>query len=540
LKKYSGFIFVFVAILIVYALGLPTDVMEVDAAQYANISSGMFESREYFQLFCRGDDYLDKPPFLFWICQPFYFVFGVHDWSYKLGSLLFICLGLYSTYRLGKLLYNTETGLVAASILGTTQAWFLITQDVKTDGILASTIIFSVWQWKCFIEQRKWKDLLGFSIGIALSMLTKGPIGFVVPVMVIGSDLLVNRQLKLIFSWKYLVALLIISILLAPMLYGLYVQFDLHPGKTVSGGQVVNSGLRYYFWTQSFGRITGESVWKGNSSPLYFLPELAWSFLPWILFTIQATFMGFKKGFKQNIIPLAGFILPFIALSFSNYKLSHYIFICYPFLAILVAHYLVNLKWKFLSKLLVYLFQVIGLVGIFLVGYCFNIPVIYSLIISVAVLAVAIPLYIKKVPLFFGVLITAIGLNLFLTGFAYPALLEYQSSSKAGQEYLVQQSDKKIPLVEIGVSSFSMEFYAQTKVQYYHTFYDLLITMKTGEYWIYLDEPGYKELQSLPLDVRFHKEFKYYPVSRLSGKFIWPETRDKLVSKTHLVKVYLP
>src|SRR5688572_19095973 len=99
--------------------------MEVDAAQYASISSDMFKSGEYLRLYCRGYDYLDKPPFLFWICQPIYFVFGIHDWSYKLGSLLFIVLGLYSTYRLAKLLYDGETGLIAASILGTTQAWFL-------------------------------------------------------------------------------------------------------------------------------------------------------------------------------------------------------------------------------------------------------------------------------------------------------------------------------------------------------------------------------------------------------------------------------
>lgn len=467
MKKSTGFIFVFVAIIIVYLIGLPIDVMDIDAAQYAGISSEMFKSQEYLQLYCRDYDYLDKPPFLFWVCQPFYFIFGVHDWSFKLGSLLFIFLGIFSTYRLAKLLYDHSTGLFAATILATTQAWFLITQDVKTDGILASTIVFSVWQWKCFSENKKWKHLIGLSIGIGISMLTKGPIGLMVPILVIGSDLLINKKLKVAFSWKYLIALIIITLMLAPMLYGLYIQFDLHPGKVVSGGQVVDSGIRFYFWTQSFGRITGESVWKGNSSPFYFIPELMWSFLPWVLFATQATIIAFRKNFRGNIIPLAGFILPFLALSLSRFKLSHYIFICYPFLAILVAHYLVKLKWTLPSKILSYIFQFAAIAGIFFLGYCFSIPLWTMIAICSGLIISLIFIHTKKTHVhFFSVVVAAIGLNLFLTGFAYPALLEFQGASKAGKEYAFQQPDKKIPLIEVGTWSFSSEFYAQTKVKH--------------------------------------------------------------------------
>jgi len=541
LKNLKGFILVFISILIVYIIGLPIDVMDVDAAQYAGISSDMFNSGEYLKLYCKGNDYLDKPPFLFWINQPFFFIFGVHDWSFKIGSLLFICLGIYSTYRLGKLLYNSETGLFAATILGTTQAWFLITQDVKTDGILASSIIFSIWQWKCFVETRKWKNLIGFSIGIGISMLTKGPIGFIVPTMVMVSDVLINQKIKSVFSWKYMIALLIIVILLAPMLYGLYIQFDLHPGKVVSGGQVVNSGIRYFFWTQSFGRITGESVWKGNSSPFYFLPELMWSFLPWTIFIIQATFKNFRRNLKKNVIPLAGFILPFLALSLSRYKLSHYIFICYPFLAILVANYLVTLKWNIPSKILGYLFQLAAIVGIFFLGYCFAIPWWIMLVITTGILSLIIFIHLKKNQTqFFSIVTAAIGLNLFLTGFAYPALMEFQGSSKAAQEYVSQQPDKKIPLMEVATWSFSMEFYAKSKVKNYAGFSDLMNVEPPGEYWLYMEDKTYQELLSLNIDVRFEKEFKKYSVTRLQPRFIWPETRDALVSKTHLVKVYLP
>jgi 4-amino-4-deoxy-L-arabinose transferase-like glycosyltransferase len=541
LKKPLPFIFIFIAIIIVYLIGLPIDVMDVDAAQYAGISSDMFKSGEYLRLYCKGNDYLDKPPFLFWISQPFFFIFGVHDWSFKLGSLLFICIGIYATYRLGKLLYNKETGLFAAVILATTQAWFLITQDVKTDGILASTIIYSVWQWKCFVDENRWKNLVGLSVGIAISMLTKGPIGLMVPVLIMACELVYTRKKNAILNWKYIVGLLIIVVALLPMLYGLYMQFDRHPGKVVSGGQVVNSGIRYFFWTQSFGRITGESVWKGNSSFLYFFPELTWSFLPWTLFIIQALIRSFRRDLKKNIIPLAGFILPFLALSLSRYKLSHYIFICYPFLALVVANYLVQLKWNLGSKFLGILFQVIAIAAIFFLGYCFQIPIWISLVISTTVIAMVAFIYIKKKQsYFFSIAVAAIGFNFFLTGFIYPALLQFQGSGKAAQEYVQQQPDKKIPLMEVGTWSFSMEFYAQSKVKKYSSLDEAIANEPPGEYWLYMEDKTFADLLSRNITINKQKEFKKYSVTRLQLPFIWPKTRDRLVSKTHLVKVYLP
>ena len=196
------FIFIFIAIVLVYICGLPIDVMEVDAAQYATISSEMFGSGNYLHIYCRGYDYLDKPPFLFWINQIFFFLFGVHDWSFKLGSLLCVLLGIYSTYRLGKLLYDKNTGLISAVIVASTQAWFLMTQDVKTDGILISAITFTVWQWKSFALNKKWSHLIFLSVGIAVGMLTKGPLGFAVPAMVICSDLAVNGQWKMLFGQR--------------------------------------------------------------------------------------------------------------------------------------------------------------------------------------------------------------------------------------------------------------------------------------------------------------------------------------------------
>lgn len=535
------FILIFIAIILVYLCGLPIDIMEVDAAQYATISYEMHESGNYLQIYCRGYDYLDKPPFLFWINQIFFFIFGVHEWSFKLGSLLFVLIGIYSTYQLGKLLYNKNAGLFAATILGSTQAWFLITQDVKTDGILVSTIIFTVWQWKSFILNKKWKHLILLSIGIAVGMLTKGPIGLVVPAMIMITDMALTGQWKMIFSWKYFIAGIIILAALSPMLYGLYLQYDLHPGKEVSNGVKVNSGLRFYFWTQSFGRITGESKWHNNDSFFYFLPEIVWAFLPWTIFIIQSIIVTIKKNVRNNIIPLAGLILPYISLSMSHYKLSHYIFICFPFIALMMGNYFSNRKDNFFSKIITYATQFALFVFIVFLSYCFDISWVYTIIILVGIIVTFILIQKKTTSrVFLTTLIIGLGLNLFLSLFIYPALLEYQSGSRMGKEYALKEPEKKTPLIELATWSFSTEFYAGRIVESCSSI-EQFLAMKTGGYfWLYMNHATYIDLKKTDIQIIEEKEFENFHVTQLKFGFIWPATRKNYISITHLVKVYLP
>ena len=72
------FLFIVVCILL-YLLGWLIPLMEIDAAQYANISREMFNSKQYIQVYDLGKDYLDKPPMLFWLSALSMKIFGVSD-----------------------------------------------------------------------------------------------------------------------------------------------------------------------------------------------------------------------------------------------------------------------------------------------------------------------------------------------------------------------------------------------------------------------------------------------------------------------------
>lgn len=202
--------------------------------------------------------------------------------AYKLPSYLFTLLGVYSVYRLAKHLYDEQTGLVAALILYTCQAFFLFNNDVRTDTLLTANVIFATWQLVRFVDTGKWKFLIAGFAGVGLAMLAKGPIGAIVPGAAIFVHLMMKRQWKKLFQWKWLAGIVVTFLVLLPMTYGLYAQYG-------------SAGPRFFFWTQSFGRITGENAWKNDAGYFYFIHVFGWSMLPWTLIAVAAFFIFWLK-----------------------------------------------------------------------------------------------------------------------------------------------------------------------------------------------------------------------------------------------------
>ncbi|MEJ7588239.1 MAG: hypothetical protein WKI04_11825 [Ferruginibacter sp.] len=160
---------------------------------------------------------------------------------------------------------------------------------------------------------------------------------------------------------------------------GLYRQYDLHPGKIVVG-KTISSGLRFFYWTQSFGRITGENPQKENGSLFFLIQNMVWSFLPWILFFLLGLFASLKNIIQQRFslsdkeegITVSGFVITYLALVRSQVQLPHYIFVAFPFAAIITANFLYGLlynnqwpQWKKpLLMIHVIIFPAMGSLGI--------------------------------------------------------------------------------------------------------------------------------------------------------------------------------
>jgi 4-amino-4-deoxy-L-arabinose transferase-like glycosyltransferase len=523
------------------------DIMELDAAQYALISMEMSINKSFLHVYLYGQDYLDKPPLLFWLSSLSFMLFGISSFAYKLPSVLIAILGIYSLYRFALLWYSKEIALLSALILATCQAMFLMTNDVRTDTILMGLVMFSIWQLSEYLIKSKWSYFILASIGLGGAMMAKGPIALIIPAAAFGTDFLLKRQWRTILNPQWIVMLILIAITLIPMSYGLYTQFDLHPEKTVNGIQGP-SGLRFYYWIQSFGRITGENYWKNGNGCFYFLHTILWDFQPWILLFILAFvskirkifLYRFKIGTNEECISLGGFFFVFIALSMSSYKLPHYIFVLFPFASIITADFIYSLKEKFQSQISILLFAIMQLFWLMiLINFIFFFPpenVLLPLILAILFLLnyyVFINLKGKAERIFIPTIITAIGLNLVMALNFYPNLLKYQASSQVGK-MIAEQNIPKDMFFHYTDLSYSLDFYAKRTTPMVN-----MANLKSVKphSWIFINQNGLKEFNENHISYKTIKVFPAFGITKLSLPFLYAETRSKTIDSNYLIVV---
>jgi len=523
--------------------------MDVDASQYAEMSREMSTNKDYLHLYDRGRDYLDKPPFLFWVSSLSIQAFGANNFGYKLPSILFALLAVYATYRLARLLYDEATGRMAALILATCQGMFLMTNDIRCDTILMGWVITAIWLIKEWDISRKLPYFILGCVCIAFGLMTKGPIAIMVPVFCFASDWILKGEWRKLFRLEYFLGLIIIGLLLIPMSIGLYQQFDLHPEKIVNGKQGV-SGLRFFFWSQSFGRITGESPWNNGADISFLMLNMLWSFLPWIFLFLTGLVINIINLVKQKFhiyqyqewISSGGFILAYLALGSSHYQLPHYIFVVFPLAAIVTASLLRDIyengRYPRLCRILhpahIFIVSLLFLVTLLMLTVVFPAGAV-SVILWVIAFAIWLFIWFRRRKLKGKILwICASGIvliNIFVTNHFYYHLLQYQLGSQVGRFIKIHN----IPADSVASYNVhdplnSISFYAG------HMITNDSPSFNKNEYILTMNY-GLRSLQQKGLNYDIVKSGVFFKVSELTPEFLNPNTRDKAVSDYYLVRL---
>lgn len=529
-----NFFLLLFAAFVVHVLNLRLDVMEVDAAQYAEMSWEMFSTKSFLKIFCLGTPYLDKPPLLFWLNQLSFAVFGINNFSYKLPSFLFAVLGVYSTYRFTKIFYSENIARFATVMLATSQAMFLITNDVRTDTMLLGAVIFSIWQWTEFFQSAKTKNILLGSIGVSLALLTKGPIGLIVVGTAIIPHLILKKEWKKIFDWRVLIGVVVIGIFLLPMCIGLYQQWGM-------------KGLKFYFWTQSFGRITGESEWKNNPDKIFLLHSTAWGMLPWAVFFfvgwIKSGVDLLKKKFPVEIISFSGFTLILIALSFSKFQLPHYIFVVFPLGCVIAAGYFSDaLQNEKQQKI----FFVVHIVVVFLLlvvtaflQWSFGEESNKVFIAAAFLFLLAASVFVLRKNLFLGLSVTIVYINYLLTVFYFPAILKYQPQNDFGRYINQYVNPDNYFICYHFTLDFSTAFYAQhLPFKMFYNAEDLKKTLEEKDSVIAITTAyGLQQMDENKIPYTIIEERRKFPITKAGLKFLFPATRGEVGELIYLVAI---
>ena len=533
------YLFYIILCIVVYIIGsITVPLMEIDSVQYANISREMLLNKSFLQIFDQGKDYLDKPPMLFWTSALSMYIFGINDIAFRLPSIFMAILAIYSTYKFTMLYYAKEIALLAALVLASSQAMFLITHDLKADTMLMAWVILGIWQFSNWLFTKKWVSLIMAFVAVAFGMMTKGPIALMVPIFSFAPHFLIHRNFKLLFKWEYLVGVIIILVLLIPMDIGLYQQFDLHPEK-IMYEKTGTSGLRFFYWTQSFGRITGESVWHENDYFFFLFENLIWGFLPWTLFFIiglvQEFYSLIKNKFRiqshEEWITIPGFLITYTALGISNYQLPHYIYVVLPFVCIIAAKSIYSLITVNENKILKNSISVIN-------------AILFSLVLIILVVLLVIPFklnyYTITINLFIFLtifwysnfkqkqvlpriiqfaLFTILVTNILLNVFFYPKLLEYQLGNSVTKYIQTNKIDKK--------NFYLYKIYGERSLDFYSNYSFQIIedanALKTADYLLIANKLITKDLLTYFNTIETISAFH---VSTLNAAFLNPKTRD--------------
>lgn len=551
MNKLHFFIALFGCVL-VYILGaFSIPLMDIDASQYASISREMLETGSYLQVFDLGKDYLDKPPMLFWLSAFSMKIFGVSDFVYRLPSLVFLGFTLYSCFEFCLIFYARNIAYLATLILASSQALFLISHDVRTDTLLMGWVMLCIWQLAKWDQSNKPIHFFGAILMVAGGMLTKGPIALLVPFLAFCPYWIQKRDWKKFYHPIYILGIMLLALCLAPMSWGLYQQFDQHPGKLINGIPI-ESGLRFFYWTQSFGRYTGENFYREMNYPSFLLENMLWSYLPWILLFISALIYQiiqiFKNGFfkaKQETISFFGFVGVYLVLSRSQAQLPHYIFVVFPLASILTANFFysiidgqnsstkfVRISYYFHSGLFMILFLFTG----FLLFWPFGYAPIY--IWFIWIIGVFLYLYLinqkkglgqKWIQLSW---VTMIFVNISLSLFVYPNLLRFQWGNTVVQEINNKQWPKE-KIVTLGIpNSNALHFYGKKVFPSRSVLGDI----QKGD-WVIADQIYLDSLQVLfPRSNKLYTGYRFH-ISQLTFSFLNPSTRPASLIQYGVLKI---
>src|SRR5882762_114138 len=269
----------------IYAAGMFTPALLDDAdSVHAEAAREMVLRHDWVTLHVNGIRYLEKAPLMYWGVAGSYSLFGVSDWSTRLPLMLGVLGLLFATYALGSQSYGDRGGFYSALVLGTALGPYLFTRFLIPDILVGLWLALSFYFFLRTLKEEPPSRLScwGLAAACGLNVLTKGLIGLVFPVAVIGLYLIFTGNLRHLLRMRLFSSALIFFAVAAP--WHILASLRNPDQGTVHGF------LWFYFVNEHFLRYLNKRVPRDyDTVPLMiFWGLLLLWLLPWIAFLPQA------------------------------------------------------------------------------------------------------------------------------------------------------------------------------------------------------------------------------------------------------------
>ncbi|QRV23693.1 ArnT family glycosyltransferase [Marinomonas foliarum] len=314
--------------------------MDTTEARYGEMARIMFETGNWITpMFDYNVPFWGKPPIFTWLSSLGFELFGVNEFAARVPHLIVGAGVIWLIYKLAKDYFQSSSvGLFAASILASTVSFIILSGAVMTDTALTFSISLSMISfWQAWSNKGKvWGYL--FFIGLALGMLSKGPLAIVLIGISLTIWLLPNGRWKKLWNvlpWGY--GTLIFLVISVPW-------YAIAEYKT--------PGFLDYFIVGEHIKRFIVSGWQGD---LYGTAHertrgTIWvyaiiSMLPWSPLLIIQWIRAIKdnKDVEQSTDGFGGFLFfwmlsPMLLFSFSGNILASYVMPALPATALLIVY----------------------------------------------------------------------------------------------------------------------------------------------------------------------------------------------------------
>lgn len=321
----------------------------------AIVAYTMLESGNWILPLNYGTDMAYKPPFLYWCIAAFSAVLGgVSEYSSRLPSAVSFLAMLWVVFSFFAKRKDTRTAFLASIMLLTSFEVHRAAVACRLDMLQVSLIVISLcllFRW----DEKQCKSVPWLAVLLmACASLTKGPVGSIFPCMVIGVYQLMRGR----SFWKAFLSLAGIGLLsLIPLLVWFWAAYQ------QGGTDFANLMLE-----ENTGRFFNKMSYESHENPLWYnFLTLIWGWIPWTLVLLLSLFclkwknihwlpqgdsfsqrlkIGWTKFRTQSPVQLftwLAILLIFIFYCIPKSKRSVYLLPIYPFMAVLMAEYLLAL-----------------------------------------------------------------------------------------------------------------------------------------------------------------------------------------------------
>jgi len=286
-----------------------------------------------------------KPPLFHWSAALVSELTGaLNETTIRFPSALYATLGVLLIYGLGRALYGAAVALLAGAILATTMAYSDQALSARVDMTLCFFLTLSLVLfyslYRGFLAHWLWYFAFYFIVGIGT--LAKGPLGILLPGLVIAGFLTIKRRWDLIMKFAFHPGV-VLTLLLAGGWYGLAVT---RGGEGFVDRQLLQENLKRFF---------GGS---GHSHPIhYYLPYLFSLGLPWSFFfpfLLWDLLRKSRTGSDDHLFFESWFVIMFVFFSLSAGKRPVYLLPIYPPLSLLLADWIYQQNRSIGWRLLLY------------------------------------------------------------------------------------------------------------------------------------------------------------------------------------------